>query len=1010
MLLVPDLVITNLMEGFICGPCRAPFSPPPATLSGIVFELESMPVVGDGTRSAKVFASVSERDRKGLDRVASLFSYGSLGNLVSAVGSGGLLRRVQQLAANEFLNQSRAQNEGLRRERDAARQEVFAAQKEKEAASELAGKWQSVCGELEETGKARLAEVQHELWRCKADLDDINTRFETASKELRVAKKELTAVRKAGGAQKAVIKDLREKQSQRTKQEKSKVWLKAEIARLSQKLSGQERGGAVAVAAIGPLGKRRRKARVLNPARRAQNDRNTKVREALVGALAKVRDAVGTGENPREDEKRALEAVAKALAVKSGKKLITAHPELLVPERVGKKLREEGEKEVVAWMRNPARWLKMMDVGDISFSRADKLTVAFPLGSKPPNKDIILEKKVLNAVMQQVNPISPTPGGNGHQFGLARGVELVLPLWLDEMKKAGKAVRVNWDTKKGKILIAWTMDARTRNHRDFNTLVFLAKEDGLEFLWQSRRWVFTHAEIRGKDNRKNIEGDLKPALQEVQELYNGKTITIKLRDPETLELVAVEMTFKVLIPGDMSMHWSLFQEGGGRGGRDARPCGRCNCTKEDLGKAFERYEIKEGETLEEISIRLRYSSEFLREINPPLTNPMELVYRKFQKPLPAPAQPEPPVQPPAKRKKKGGPPPPPQTVEWAPTISLDRDSLPDDKQPIGAGFIRVFIRWAMNRECPHAFLKVEHEDAPFCSEHMTARVVENFLKWVHTRAQERAQVDEINARWKALKINYAIRKKPQGAGEGYKDPSCKGKVARDLLHKVEEWLPLLLKPGEDQILEIWQLFRRMVATARAYHPNQSQIQEFRTDAARLFVLHRLRLTDENFAYYIHTVCCHGYEYLLRWGLGRVMQEAVEAEHLDKDKIVEGTFQGGNPGNPYLRKSKGEDGRWHYDKDGPRKEMKKQHITEYVMQKTNRLLYYRLSHYWDQTWLADLFSQLRANLAAFETVSQRDVEADIDDDDELLEAVLNEEEEEASRRARDADMFDLTFAP
>lgn len=64
--------------------------------------------------------------------------------------------------------------------------------------------------------------------------------------------------------------------------------------------------------------------------------------------------------------------------------------------------------------------------------------------------------------------------------------------------------------------IAWTMDARTRNHRDFNTLVFLVKEDGLEHLWQSRKWVFTHAEVRGKDNKKNIESDLMPAMQEVQ--------------------------------------------------------------------------------------------------------------------------------------------------------------------------------------------------------------------------------------------------------------------------------------------------------------------------------------------------------------------------------------------------------------------------------------------------------------------------------------------------------------
>jgi hypothetical protein len=83
----------------------------------------------------------------------------------------------------------------------------------------------------------------------------------------------------------------------------------------------------------------------------------------------------------------------------------------------------------------------------------------------------------------------------------------------------------------------------------------------------------------------------------------------------------------------------------------------------------------------------------------------------------------------------------------------------------------------------------------------------------------------------------------------------------------------------------------------------------------------------------------GYDYLMGVGLGRCMQEAPEAEHLDKDKMAENSFQGGNFGNPWLEKSKGEDGRWHYNKNGPRKEMKvcymreahklEQHVVEEV---------------------------------------------------------------------------------
>eukprot|EP00243_Klebsormidium_subtile_P007273 TRINITY_DN319_c0_g1_i4.p1 TRINITY_DN319_c0_g1~~TRINITY_DN319_c0_g1_i4.p1 ORF type:complete len:165 (-),score=43.88 TRINITY_DN319_c0_g1_i4:712-1206(-) len=154
----------------------------------------------------------------------------------------------------------------------------------------------------------------------------------------------------------------------------------------------------------------------------------------------------------------------------------------------------------------------------------------------------------------------------------------------------------------------------------------------------------------------------------------------------------------------------------------------------------------------------------------------------------------------------------------------------------------------MDRDCPNGFLKADHADCPFCAEHMTARVVENLLK---------GKVEDANSKWKELRIHYSIKKKPQGQGEGYKDPSCKGKVARDLLRKVEEWLPPLLKPGEEQILELWVVFRRMVETARAYHPDFQRINEFKTYAARFFLLHRLRLTDDGFAYYIHTCCFHG---------------------------------------------------------------------------------------------------------------------------------------------------------
>jgi hypothetical protein len=68
-----------------------------------------------------------------------------------------------------------------------------------------------------------------------------------------------------------------------------------------------------------------------------------------------------------------------------------------------------------------------------------------------------------------------------------------------------------------------------------------------------------------------------------------------------------------------------------------------------------------------------------------------------------------------------------------------------------------------------------------------------------------------------------------------------------------------------------------------------------------------------------------------------------------------------------------------------------------MQTVNRLLYNRLSPFWDQQLLAELFEKVRQNFTAYENGTHEEIEAGIDEDDELLETVL--EEEEAEVRAR-----------
>lgn len=79
-------------------------------------------------------------------------------------------------------------------------------------------------------------------------------------------------------------------------------------------------------------------------------------------------------------------------------------------------------------------------------------------------------------------------------------------------------------------------------------------------------------------------------------------------------------------------------------------------------------------------------------------------------------------------------------------------------------------------------------------------------------------------------------------------------------------------------------------------------------------------------------------------------------------------------------------------------VQKQDLTEYVMRKVNRLLYYKLNQYWDQDELDNLFSRVRSNFTAFESGTRVEIEQEIEEDDELLERVLDEEEEEDSRRS------------
>jgi hypothetical protein len=365
---------------------------------------------------------VTERDRKGLDRLVQFFSLPSIAELLSGLGSGGLIWRVHAAAASEFVVSNRDSVIGLTAERDYWRQQAQSQVADVSAARALVGQLQERCKHLESAHQDLEAarredrlEAVYQLRRAEGDL------VEKVNLVARLLD-ELASKRASCAVQKLAAERLRRKDEERKKNERNKAWVREEISQLGRKL------GERSITEINRAVQQRRRAAVLDTRRRGTSYRNTKVREVLEDTLEKIKGIVSTGEDPEKDEKRALETIGRAFSVKSGKKSLTAHPELMVPGRVKEQLQEEGRKAVVAWMRTPGRWAKVMDLADISFSRASKLSEAFPPGAKLANKDIILEKKKLNHVMQIINLIKETPGGNGHQFQLPTLLSLLVPL------------------------------------------------------------------------------------------------------------------------------------------------------------------------------------------------------------------------------------------------------------------------------------------------------------------------------------------------------------------------------------------------------------------------------------------------------------------------------------------------------------------------------------------------------------------------------------------------------
>jgi hypothetical protein len=168
----------------------------------------------------------------------------------------------------------------------------------------------------------------------------------------------------------------------------------------------------------GFLGEARiRGARVANPGARQQTRRNGMVRQILQKALKAIERVVG-GVDVTGDATAPLRAVAQALQVASGRRSLVVDPSLLVPERTRLKLAKETRKSMLATIYDPEGWIQLYDENNITFKSGRAFGAILPFHAKPNDNKLLEAKKYIDEIMDEINPISPTPGGNGHMVSL----------------------------------------------------------------------------------------------------------------------------------------------------------------------------------------------------------------------------------------------------------------------------------------------------------------------------------------------------------------------------------------------------------------------------------------------------------------------------------------------------------------------------------------------------------------------------------------------------------------
>lgn len=132
--------------------------------------------------------------------------------------------------------------------------------------------------------------------------------------------------------------------------------------------------------------------------------------------------------------------------------------------------------------------------------------------------------------------------------------------------------------------IAITFDGRSKPRQHFLSAMLVIKQSGFQEYWQKPLSIYTICEVQGHDSAENMRRNIMPFWDEVQQLIDGKKVTVFSKGQ------SYDFQIVVRLPADMKAHWALF----GCGGRRPNICHRCHVTYDELEIVLVNHMIKVG--------------------------------------------------------------------------------------------------------------------------------------------------------------------------------------------------------------------------------------------------------------------------------------------------------------------------------------------------------------------------------------------------------------------------------